>query len=242
LSVTSNTTITTSDQVIIVEGSGTAITVTLPTPVGNTGKKFEFLIQNNIGGFSGTATLSTPAGSFLFPDSTSPASSMTFYNKSDQFALISDGSNWIVYSYHPYDWEHAATITYSGFGTVSADDEEVFRVGGFVEINGHFTCGTVAGTTAYIQLPANMAVDTLKIFNATTSGPCPIVGSYSFNSANSCGYLLAAVSTDATRVYFGNSYDTSTTTTPQTGTTLAASSNFCAYRIRIPVAVLFMEP
>jgi hypothetical protein len=68
-------------------------TLNFPTPVGNPGVCYSFFTLD--GGGGGNLTISTPAGSFLFPNGASGASAT--FPSTGRGSVVSDGSNWLVF-------------------------------------------------------------------------------------------------------------------------------------------------
>jgi hypothetical protein len=94
--ISTNTTLTPSQSGIIMVTTGSsAITVTLPTAVGNA--QLMYVIKKADNG-SGTVTIATTASQTIDGTSTK-----TLTNQYADISVVSDGSNWIVYVHNDYD-------------------------------------------------------------------------------------------------------------------------------------------
>lgn len=102
------------------------------------------------------------------------------------------------------EWTAYTPIFGAGFGTTSGISFFWRRVGDSIEVNGRFTGGTIAAALGTISLPTSLTIDTAKIANTSTSDACPLVGYYQADSANQGGAIVAAVSSDASVVYYAN--------------------------------------
>lgn len=87
-SVSSNTTLTTTNAVVSVDASGGAVTITLPTAVGNTGHTFSIKKADSSGN---TVTIATTGGQTI--DGSATAVIKVQYVS---VLVISNGSNWQV--------------------------------------------------------------------------------------------------------------------------------------------------
>lgn len=116
--------------------------------------------------FIGTFQTNSNSTSYrlIFHIGTTNASAWTF-----DFDNVVVGPQMLNYGAPIGDWTLDANFAPSaGFGTVSGQNIYRRRVGDTMEVMGSFKCGTVAASTAYIQLPAGFVIDTTKI-TATAS-------------------------------------------------------------------------
>ncbi len=89
VAISSNTTITVGQSGTTFKLSGTSVTATLPTPIGNSGIKYRLF-----GSDTNTQTVSTPAATLNFPDGTTVAGVGLTNNQS--LDIQSDGAVWRV--------------------------------------------------------------------------------------------------------------------------------------------------
>lgn len=165
LAVTTKTTtysITTADALILLDSSGGAFTVTLPTAVGNTGK--QFYLKKTTNDFN-VVTVATTSSQTI--DGVTTRTLVTQY---EQYYIVSDGSNWVIQDHKTTtDWISGAGLTYTGLGTVSAESTWYKRSGSEVLIRGFVNVGTTTATTMFITIPAQFTLDSAKYGSTTNS-------------------------------------------------------------------------
>ena len=212
--------------------SGAAFTLTFPTSSTVTGQIFTVVHQGS--NFVTYTLVGTGGESFVGAGFT--LTDWLMNTTGESITVQSTGSGWLVIDRATdTNWVgYAATLT--GFGTVTGSSFTWRRRGRTMEINGYWTNGTVAASTASISLPGGLSISTSQITRAnTTANPGQILGTYAFTAANSCGFIVSATGTSTSLVYFGNSYDTATPLTSQLGNAISASSNDAACTFSIPV-------
>lgn len=90
--------------------------------------------------------------------------------RADQcFYGISTNFTPVVYGPAMSDFSEDNTFTVSGMGTISAQHFYTKRVGDTLHVRGIYTTGTVAASTASIDLPSKYALDTAKLDSATNA-------------------------------------------------------------------------
>jgi hypothetical protein len=148
LSVTGAAALTNAQFGSFIKLTGTApYTVSIPTPVGNAGKTFEF--YNNA---SGTVTLSIPAGQFTgvgFTAGSAYAMSVGAYA-----VLVSDGSNWFL-----SDNTLGATQSAGNNSTKIANTayvDNVSGVGGWIATSLTYTYSAADSPTFVMTVPADV--------------------------------------------------------------------------------------
>jgi hypothetical protein len=143
------------------------------------------------------------------------------------------GSNW--------DNSQSSNFTFSGFGTVAAQNIWVKRDGSDWIIRGYVTTGTVAGTTASINLPSQYRIDTAQYSNATNKqrvGVANVIASGTaanvFDSGD--GSALFYDGSTNSQIFFGVA-GASGSLTKANGTSICASGDTITFEnIRIPIS------
>ena len=122
------------------------------------------------------------------------------------------------------------TATASGFGTVTGASYKQLRRGDKLRIEGSFTTGTVAGTTASVTLPSGLAIDSAKL-----SGSSVIVGEYATVKAAGTGRVLAIPGTSTTTIFFGPNEASTNNLTSNTGSNISASTVAFSFWCELPI-------
>lgn len=145
--VTKTTTYTaqTTDNVILVDTSGGAWTLTLYAASGNSGKKLTIIKTT-----SDYAALTIDGNASETINGNTTTTLNTQYEKVD---LLCDGSNWVVVNRDSDTAWAAYTPTTQGFGTISGGTFLWRRVGDCLELMGQYTTGTVTATEAQLTFP-----------------------------------------------------------------------------------------
>lgn len=120
-------------------------------------------IPGNPGKFQCTfSTTSATSYRLIIHVATTSASAWTF-----KFDNVQVGPQSIVYGPAMTDWKADTTIVTpsAGFGTVSAPNYFWRRVGDTLHVRGYWQTGTVAASTASIDLPSGYTIDTTKYTN-----------------------------------------------------------------------------
>ena len=160
---TANYTLVASDNIIAVNGTAGAFTLTLPTAVGIAGKRYVIHRTDNT---PANAVTIDGAGSETVGGSATKA----LYTKGETWEIMSDGSNWIVIN-HKCDtpFETDAGFSIAGGGTITNMSIQKRRVGDSLEVRGVFTIGTPAASTAAILLPTGFVIDSAKLTSQTNA-------------------------------------------------------------------------
>lgn len=167
---TTTYTLSTTDDLILADGTSGAFTLTLPTAVGNTGKLFKMKkIDSSV-----NAITIDGDGSETMDGATTRALS-TQYESLD---IVSDGSNWVI-TEHYYDGkvfdDGALTITGTTSnpvkGTTSVDRALYRRDGRDLVVQIEYTqsgAGTQGSGDYLIEIPNSLTVDTSFVTGHTT--------------------------------------------------------------------------
>lgn len=153
-SKTANYTLTSNDQLIIADSTSAAFTLTLPSAVGITGKKYFFKKINS--SIANVVTID-PNGS----ETIDGYSTYGLYTEDEYLGIVSDGANWQVLEHKTETpWTDAGTITITAEtssptkGTIDIDKHYWRRSGANIYIKYQYgqsaTGGAAAGTGQYI--------------------------------------------------------------------------------------------
>lgn len=134
----------------LVEFSGASFSATLPTAVGRAGKRYKLLHGGT--SFTQIYTLLTTSAQTIGGIA---SGAYILYTAGEMLDLISDGANWKIVGHHTNTAPLAYTPTYTGFGTVSANDIKWFRQGSQLNFVGKFTSGTPTAVEARVSFPAS---------------------------------------------------------------------------------------
>lgn len=147
--VSSTTTLTSSDDVVIADASSGALTLTLPSAASNTGKVLTLKKSGSDSTFNQVSISGTVDG----------LTTRKLSTQGESITIVSDGTSWqIINRRIPSDW-HSYTPTLTGFGTTSSEVFAWRRVGNNIEISGKFTAGTTTATEARATLPSGLTSD-----------------------------------------------------------------------------------
>ena len=135
-------------------------------------------------------------------------------------------------------WEAFSGVTTSGFGTISGASFLKRRVGDTLHVCGYFTCGTTAGTTAQINLPAEYPINTALITGQTIVGQYavarPGAGTGTLASSNYFNPLIVQSSTSA--LFFANQYLNSGAFDTGAGNAVAPNSSLISVNFTVPIS------
>lgn len=196
-------TILAGDDLILVDTSGGAVTLTLPASSGG-GKVYRFKKTTS----DLTAVTIARAGADTIQDVSTGGTSTTINTQGEEIMIIDATSGvWQVIDRRiPSVWNTALTFTpdSGAFGTISNSAFFSRRNGDSIEVRGYWTNGTVAGAAAAITLPSGIALATTKL-PGNTKGVIGI-----FTQLDSSGtpavYATRYMHTDSTvtdKVYLG---------------------------------------
>jgi hypothetical protein len=149
-------TVQSTDQVVLVNGTTGAFTVTLPTAVGVTGKVYTIKRVDQT--LANQIKIATPVNVFM-----DGASTRTLATQYEQFTFVSDGTNWQVQSHTYPQLFTAYTPTANGLGTLSNVNFLWQRVGSAIRLVGTFTIGTVAASQAQLTFPTGLFTNSLLV-------------------------------------------------------------------------------
>jgi hypothetical protein len=135
------------------------------------------------------------------------------------------------------DWNTNLSFTTNGFGTISNSTFESRRVGDSLEVSAIFESGTAAASTAYIQLPSGLTIDTTKL-SSNNAGTLLGVGNRLPSTANisSSGYVHFLFYDGSTNNQIFITDSTNSGYVKLNGNSLVASSQFVSYRFLVPIA------
>lgn len=173
--------ILTTDELVLLDGTSTGFTATLPTAVGVTGKRYR--IKRIDMTLANVVTLATTSSQTI-----DGVTTRTINTQYECWEIVSDGSNWQVVTHKSTTPWASYSPTYSaGFGTTTNNFAFWRRVGSSVEIRANFTAGTVVGSVASVSLPsgltgimANTGVLSGNVgfdYTSTVSGVYPVMDS-----------------------------------------------------------------
>lgn len=137
------------------------------------------------------------------------------------------------------DWNSNLTFSPSaGFGTVMATDYRWKRVGDTMFVEGTFTPGTVAASTAYIQLPSGYTIDTTKLTSGVNLAGRGIYWSHVSGQGYGANNFLGSVFYDGStnnQLFFTGQADTLTRFQKENGSTSFVSSSSVSFQFSIPI-------
>lgn len=200
-----------SDTLVLVDASSASFTTTLPTAVGISGatiriKRVDQTLANAV-------TLATTSSQTI-----DGVTTKTLATQYEEWAVVSDGSNWRVISHtFPQSWV-AYTPTFTGMGTVINNATFWRRVGDSMEVNSFFTVGVATAVTAKMSFPTGLSLDTTKISSGTTR--CGAGNQVAITSS----LIILSDSSNTTVFQFANVAN-GTNFTPQVGTAALGSAN-----------------
>lgn len=154
---TTTYTATGDETVIACDATSAAFTVTLPAAASYTGKRYVIKKTD-----SSTNAVTIDGNSSETIDG---ATTTTINTQYEAIEIVCDGSNWhTIQRRIPSAWNSSLTITPSaGFGTTSLSTIYTSRRGDSLRVRGAFKFGTIAGSTAYLELPTGIAIDYGKL-------------------------------------------------------------------------------
>lgn len=142
-------TATGNDDVILVDSSGGAWTLTLPAAASNTGHVFTVIKTDS--SFN-AVTIDPNASETIDSDSTT-----TVNTQRERLEFVSDGSNWYIISRTFYGKETTYTPSFTGIGTVSTHSCSWTRLNRNMLWQCTFTGGTPTATEMRISIPFTTA-------------------------------------------------------------------------------------
>lgn len=225
-----------TDDFIPCNATGGAFTVTLPTAVTNSGKRFWIYKTDAT---LNAITIATTGGQTINLQST-----WTLNTRYESVQVVSDGSNWLVVSrfINPGESSIVALSGYAigNFGTISNHVATYRRNESNMKVTGTFTAGTLVADVATITLPTGLTIDPVSSatgvyvvgwmfrlaatsFNipAAALGPWPVF--YQGNVVNVL-HIAADVGTTARKLTASNA------------TALGANGDGFSYWLDIPIA------
>lgn len=169
-SKTANYNVASSDDFVSGNASGGSFTLTLPDATLNTGKVFYLKRADQT--LANTITIATTSAQTI-----DGASSQSLVTQHEEFAVVSDGSNWQILTHKiPSSWTtYSLTITGSTTNPVpsgvTTNSATWRREGDSIRIRYQFTQpipGGTAGSGDYkFSLPSGLTIDTTKILIGT---------------------------------------------------------------------------
>jgi hypothetical protein len=144
----------------LILASSSALTISLYTAVGNTGKTLT--IKKTDASLANIITI-TPNAS----EKIDGASSYTLNTLNEILTIVSDGANWQIVD-HVCDTAASTTtlgtVTYDNVGTPTNSFVTLQRIADSVKIQGSFKAGTPVNAAAFaIDLPSGIVIDTTKL-------------------------------------------------------------------------------
>jgi hypothetical protein len=104
--------------------------------------------------------------------------------------VVSDGANWLIVESKTRTALTTYSATFTGFGTISAENSYWERAGSFMNFNSTFTCGTTTGVEARVSIPATpiAGLPTISSVGVMFKGAAS-AGSFSILAEASTAYL-----------------------------------------------------
>ena len=234
VAVTSKTTTytaTTADDVILVDTSGGAWTLTLYASSSNSGRRLKVkktTSDNNALTIDGNSS-----------ETIDGQATTTINTQYECITLINDGTNWHIES---RDYPRAAvayTPTYSaGWGTVASSNVFYQRLGNICRIYGTFTLGTVAASSGTISLPSGLNIDT-TLTAVAASGILRAGMINRITNGSNAVYLLQkvlAVSTGSTTTVYMADTAASNTHTATTVSSVFNTGEYTTFSFEVPIS------
>jgi hypothetical protein len=179
-SKTTTYTATSSDDVITVDGSGGAWTLTLPAAASNTGKVFYIKRTDNTP--ANAVTIDGNASETIDGSTTYP-----LYTQNESVVIVSDGTNWQVIDHKTITaWTSYTPASYQGLGTPSNVSFFWRRNGQNCEVLGRAQAGTVTAVEARIDYPTGVTS------NSTVVPATRNIGMLTRNQVNASSYYALA--------------------------------------------------
>lgn len=182
LTKTTTYTVLTTDDIIFADTSGAGWTLTIYTPVGNTGNVIRIKKTSN----DVNVLTVSPAAALIDGSATT-----TMNTRYETLTLISDGTNWQIMERRTKSTPTTYTPTISaGFGTTSSLNVLSWRDGRMLKCAGNFTAGTVAASAAQITpgfggTNSNVSMDTTLL--GVEARP---IGVYGTGASQILGFMI----------------------------------------------------
>lgn len=157
-----NYTLTTSDDVILVDTTGAPFTLQLPASTGS-GHSYKVVV---IGTASNNECIIQRAGGDVVYDNAGAQTSTSVVSLSEEIEILdATTGNWRVTSRRiPSVWQSIPlTPDATAFGTITNGNYLGRRVGDSFEISFYFKAGTTTANPAFINLPPNIVIDSSKV-------------------------------------------------------------------------------
>lgn len=212
---------TTDDDIVLVDASSGAVTITLYASSGNTGRE---LVIKKIDSTFNEVIIDGNAAETIDGDLTT-----TLNTQYELVSLTFDGTN-VQLMDRNYVSEMATFTpsTTAGFGTLASTDIKGQRVGNTFVMQVEATSGTVTGSEARIGLPTGLAV--------LTGQNKKMVGTYERDLANATilKYTVLATGSD-TYVNIGRKLSTANPYDPVIGTACSATSEIFTFYATVQI-------
>lgn len=194
-------TILAGDDVILVDTSGGAVTLTLPASTAG-GKVYR--VKKTTADLNAVTT--ARAGSDTIAEMGN-ASSTLLHTYGEEIMIIDATSGvWQVMDRKiPSSWESYSPTLGAGFGTTSGVSVYWRRIGNSIDIKGSFISGTLAASSASITLPTGLTIGTITTDQRSVSGVFTSMASGSQEgiiSNNRVGLLTTSLGTSTSTLYF----------------------------------------
>jgi hypothetical protein len=197
--------------------SGASFTVTLPTAVGVTGKRFTLVHAGT--SFSQVYTLATTSAQTIGGIA---SGSYKIVSAGEVLRLESDGANWMIIDHKTNTGWVSYTPTFVSFGTVTAINFYYMRVGDSIFIKGKWTNGSNTGVNSTISFPSSTTINsTVHTYDHIGTGAqTGTVSSFGVNvdtgSSTSVLYFSQNAGNYQTKMT-GTAFDSSATNSLQAG-------------------------
>lgn len=224
VSKTANYTLISTDNVVLGDSSGGTFTLTLPTPVGISGKAY---------------TLKKTDSSLTAIAVTGTGLSTNLSTIGESISVVSDGTNWVIYSRSIPSNRVTYSPTYTGFGTTSSDTTYYQRRGDSLFVQFWFQNGTNTAVLGSVSLPSGLSIDTAKIKNFSSTNDAVNVGqliSSLSGNANQITPMVVAVTTSATVVYHGKQYVNASPLVPDQPANMFSNNSHISGWFEVPIS------
>lgn len=135
-------------------------------------------------------------------------------------------------------WSNSLTWTVNGYGTNTSQNIYWRRVGDTMEVRGSWVNGTVAASTAYIQLPSAYTIDTNKLPSNSSGTVVGILEQMNTSSndvfAPAIGQMLFYDGSTNNQVFIAGY--SSTNFTKNNGSSLSSTGNKQTFQMVIPIS------
>lgn len=220
-SKTANYTATTSDSVILVDGTGGAFTITLYTATGNTGK--QIVITRTDETFANQITVDGNGSETI-----RGALTYKLCSQYESITLVSDGTNWQMLNQVIPSVPVSYTPTFTGFGTPSGVVCYRWREKNKLCVRAYFVPGTTTATIAQVSFPSGLT-------SSSAIATIELAGTAIIN-VTSNGYSSVLREPSVTYFTFGRDTGSASAYQKYNGSSWVASGNTVVFEASVPIS------